>query len=284
MEKSLQPNPLSKFFRQPAIYLKLPSKGKYWVDGALDLPVNGEIPIYPMTARDEITLRTPDALMNGSSIVNVIQSCCPSVVDAWKTPSVDIDAMLIAIRIASYGHEMDVDTDCPNCKEENNNQVDLRVILANIGMPNFDGKVDIGDGLKVKLKPQAFFGVNKQNMVNFEEQKIASSLADSSLSDQDKATVIQNSVNKIIDMGIEVVTESTEYIEMDDGTVVNNKTHINDFYKNANASVLKFVQETLMKLNEEFAIKPQAVKCAHCGTEYQVPLQFDYANFFAQGS
>jgi hypothetical protein len=109
-------------------------------------------------------------------------------------------------------------------------------------------------------------------------------LADSSLSDQDKATVIQNSVNKIIDMGIEVVTESTEYIEMDDGTVVNNKAHINDFYKNANASVLKFVQETLMKLNEEFAIKPQTVKCAHCDTEYQVPLQFDYANFFAQGS
>jgi hypothetical protein len=284
MEKSLQPNPLSKFFRQPAIYLKLPSKGKYWVDGALDLPVNGEIPIYPMTARDEITLRTPDALMNGSSIVNVIQSCCPSVVDAWKTPSVDVDAMLIAIRIASYGHEMDVDTDCPNCKEENNNQVDLRVILANIGMPNFDGKVDIGDGLKVKLKPQAFFGVNKQNMVNFEEQKIASSLADSSLSDQDKATVIQNSVNKIIDMGIEVVTESTEYIEMDDGTIVNNKAHISDFYRNSNASIMKQIQDTFLQFNQDASIKPQRVKCGHCETEYQVPLEFDYSNFFGQGS
>jgi hypothetical protein len=284
MEKSLQPNPLSKFFRQPAIYLKLPSNGKFWADGALDLPINGEIPIYPMTAKDEITLRTPDALMNGTSIVNVIQSCCPSVVDAWKTPSIDVDSLLIAIRIASYGHEMDVDTKCPNCGEENNNQVDLRIILSQIVMPNFDTKIEVGDGLKVKLKPQAFFGVNKQKMLSFEEQKIASSLANADLSDQDKANVVATSVNKIIEMGIEAVVESTEYIEMDDGTIVNNKAHISDFYRNSNASIMKQIQDTFLQFNQDASIKPQRVKCAHCETEYQVPLEFDYSNFFGQGS
>ena len=118
-------NPLSKYFRQPSIYLKLPSNGQFWPDGAVELPVTGEIPVYPLTARDEVTLRTPDALMNGSGVTDVIHSCCPSIKDAWKMPSVDVDAVLIGIRIASYGHSMDLDTNCPKCNEDNRHAVDL---------------------------------------------------------------------------------------------------------------------------------------------------------------
>ena len=109
-------NPLAKHFRQPAIYTKLPSQGEFWPAGALELPANGEVPIYPMTARDEIILRTPDALLNGQGVVDVLQSCCPSVKDAWKLPSIDVDAILIAVRIATYGNQLDVDATCPHCK------------------------------------------------------------------------------------------------------------------------------------------------------------------------
>ena len=101
-------NPLFKHFRQPAIHIKLPSEGQYWPAGSVEIPQTGELPIYPLTTRDELTLRTPDALMNGSSVVDVMQSCCPSIKNAWDMPSVDVDAILIAIRIASYGHELEV--------------------------------------------------------------------------------------------------------------------------------------------------------------------------------
>ena len=100
-------NPLAKHFRQPAIYMKLPSQGRFWPSEALNLPATGAIPVYPMTAKDEIVLRTPDALMNGQGIIDVIQSCCPNIVDAWRMPSIDVDAVLVAIRIASYGNQMD---------------------------------------------------------------------------------------------------------------------------------------------------------------------------------
>jgi hypothetical protein len=61
-----------------------------------------------MTTKDEITLKTPDALLNGQGVVNVIESCCPAIKDAWAMPSIDVDATLIAIRIASYGNQMDL--------------------------------------------------------------------------------------------------------------------------------------------------------------------------------
>ena len=58
------PNPLSQYFRQPVIYIKLPSNGKFYPPGTLDMPANNELPVLPMTAIDEITYRTPDALFD----------------------------------------------------------------------------------------------------------------------------------------------------------------------------------------------------------------------------
>ena len=111
--ENANPNPLSKHFRTPGIYIKLPSGGRYWPENALNLPLNGELPIYPMTTKDEIILRTPDALLNGSGVVSLIQSCCPNISDAWQTPNIDIDAILIAIRIATYGHNISFQSNCP---------------------------------------------------------------------------------------------------------------------------------------------------------------------------
>ena len=67
-------NPLSQYFRQPAIYIKLPSQGSYYPPGALEMPENGEIPVFPMTAIDEITYRTPKTV----HILLLIRSGPPS--------------------------------------------------------------------------------------------------------------------------------------------------------------------------------------------------------------
>ena len=56
----LSNNPLAKHFRQPVMYIKLPSQGRWWANNAIEIPVTGEIPVYAMTARDEITFKTPD--------------------------------------------------------------------------------------------------------------------------------------------------------------------------------------------------------------------------------
>ena len=96
-------NPLKKYFRQPKIYLRLPSKGNFYPKGVLDFPESGEIPVYAMTARDELIIKTPDALINGESTVEVIKSCIPNIKDPWKMPNIDTDAILIAIRIAKIG-------------------------------------------------------------------------------------------------------------------------------------------------------------------------------------
>ena len=121
-----QGNPLVKHLRQPKIYIKLPSEGNYWAGKSLEKTETGEYPVYAMTAKDEITFKTPDALLNGQATVDVIQSCIPNIKDAWKMPSIDTDAVLIAIRMASFGNSIDMSATVPNTEITKDFALDLQ--------------------------------------------------------------------------------------------------------------------------------------------------------------
>lgn len=280
--ENAQPNPLSGYFRQPAIYLTLPSQGQWWPESALDLPANGEIPVYPMTARDEIVIRTPDALLNGQGVVDIIQSCCPNIKDAWRIPSIDLDAILISIRIASYGNRMNFESRCPECNEPNNYEVDLGQVLGSMNTPSFDDVIPYRN-LQIKLKPQQFEHTNRANMIAYEEQKMLEALTNNNLEPEEKSNLIKASMERIIDIGITACAYSTEHIELQDGQHVTNLDHIKEFYTNAETEVIRNIQDRIKELNETARIRPMAMHCEECARDYQADLNFDYSNFFAKG-
>ena len=88
-----------------------------------------------MTARDEIIFKTPDALMNGQGMVDVIQSCIPEIKDAWQISNYDLDTILIALRIATYGETMDIEFNVPGIpgiKEKVSHSLNLPALLEDI--------------------------------------------------------------------------------------------------------------------------------------------------------
>lgn len=274
-------NPLAKKFRQPALHLRLPSMGQFWGDGSLNLPATGEIPVYPMTTKDEITLKTPDALMNGAGVVDVVQSCCPSVVSAWDCPSVDIDAIIIAIRIASYGPTMELDAICPNCREENSYQINLQTVLDGMKVPDYSTPV-IVDGMEIYLKPQRYFDLNKRNMLEFEEQQILKFFEQVTEGADPDLLQAQYSahLNKLVDLNIEILTSGTAKI-ISDGVTVSDAQFIREYYQNAKGAVTKRVLAHVEELAASAATKPFDVACAECGHEFKLNFTFDYAHFFA---
>jgi hypothetical protein len=278
-------NPLIKHFRQPAIHLTLPSNGRYWPDGTLDLNLSGQLAIYPMTTRDEITIRTPDALLNGQSIIALIQSCCPEIKDAWKAPTIDIDALLVAIRIASYGQNMDIDTICPNseCKHENTHSLDLSYILDGIKSPNYQITVDVQD-LKIKLKPLSYFESNKINMLTFEEQRILQVISDDSLSEEAKVTKFNEHLQNMVTINLGLLSAGTEYIETAEGERVTNTAFISEFYNNCDNNIIRTVRARFDEMAESSKLPNPKVFCEECRTEYPVEVKFDYARFFATAS
>lgn len=275
-------NPLAKHFRQPALYLKLPSRGEFWPEDAINLPVNGEIAVYPMTTRDEITLRTPDALMNGAGVVSVIQSCCPEITDPWRMPSIDVDAVIIAIRIASYGSTMKFTSRCPKCNDTHDYGLNLQEVLGRIRMPNYKDPVDV-DGLKIKIYPQPYFDLNEANMLQYEEQKLLQAIQNTELPAEQRSVEINKQVERIVILNTKTLAASTQYIELDDGTKVTEKAHLLEFYANSSGVTIKKVQEKLAELNSEGAVKPLKVNCESCTKEFDIQVTFDYASFFDNG-
>lgn len=281
----MSPNPLSKYFRQPAIFISLPSQGEYWPPGSLDMPVTNELPVYPMTTRDEVTLKTPDALMNGSGIVDVVHSCCPNILDAWKMPSVDVDTVLISIRIASYGNNMDFDTNCPHCNGENTYSQDLRACLADIKKPNYAELLKIpSHNLQIKLRPQTYFDSNKASKIAVEEQKMLQVLESNDDPNEVRGAKIQKSMQTLVELALEGMVASTDYILTGDGERVSNPAHILEFYKNTDTNLIKTLQEKLAEISEYASIPPMQVNCGHCAKDYKVPIEFNYTSFFGKGS
>jgi hypothetical protein len=280
--QSASNNPLSKHFRQPAIYLKLPSGGKHWAEHSISMPQSGEIGIMPMTTKDEITLKTPDALLNGQGIVDVIHSCCPDVKDAWQMPSIDVDATLIAIRIASYGNQMDFTSSCTHCETKQDHAIDLGVTLGSITAPDYDVPLKVDD-LTIKFNPQPYFSLNKTNMIAFEEQQIIRSL--SNIENDPEATKehFDLRLKKIIELNIGLLSTSTDSVTTGDGTVVTNPDHISEFYSNADTKLVAKVQDYIKELSNTASIKPVQVTCTNeeCGKPFNINLTFDYASFFA---
>ena len=277
-------NPLAKMFRQPAIYVALPSGGAYWPQGSVQLPETGEIPVYPMTSRDEIMLRTPDALINGQGMIDVIQSCCPNIKNAWQMPATDVDTVLIAIRIASYGHQMDVESRCPHCDEIHTYTMDLRSMLESVQAPNFEQEYAI-ETILIKFRPQAYYGINKSNKISFEINKLGQAI-DAIEDDESRAQEAVGQMNRLVDLNLEVLTGATEYIALSESPEdrVFDKKFILHFYKNIDSKLITRIQETYGDVTAAGAVPPQKTTCAGCQEPLTVAVTFDYANFFALGS
>ena len=276
-------NPLKQYFRQPAMHIKLPSNGHYWPEGSIEYPITGEIPVLPMTAQDDLILKTPDALLNGSGLVSLIHSCCPNIKNAWHTPVCDMDAILVAIRIASYGSVLKFASTCPKCSEDNAYEMDLSNVFDSLHIADYDSDLKL-DGLSVRLKPQNYQQSNRAGQIAFEEQQTMRLLVDQSLSDEDRQKQVNDKIQKIHGLTIDTMSNSTRSITINDGTVVTEVEYIREFYQNTSNGNLVVIRTRLEEIAKEQSIKPIPVKCNECQHSYSTNFDFNQTNFFAIGS
>jgi hypothetical protein len=278
-------NPLGKYFRQPKIYIRLPSKGRFYDISALDVTETGEYPVFAMTAKDELSMKTPDALLNGQATVDVIQSCIPNIRNAWGMPSIDIDAVLTAIRIASYGETMDMTVKLPNTDIETVYTIDLRRVLDTFVDIEYDNIVNVND-MAIHLKPLSYKVFTQNAIKTFEEQRIFSIVNDDSMSDERKIELFSKSFSKLTSLTVSVVAQGIEKIIVENDTVVN-PLHIAEFINNADKKFYNAIMDHMEIQKDKFQMQPMKIttteeqQTAGAPAEVEVPIVLDAANFFA---
>ena len=285
INNQFQQNPLAMFMRQPKIFIRLPSNGEFWPTGSLETSNTGDYAVYSMTAQDEMLLKIPDALMNGQAVVEVIQHCIPSIKNAWDVPIIDLDVILIAIRLATYGENMT--TPITVGEIEMNYVVDLRTVMDNLlNQINWDPIVSINDDLTVFVRPINYKQMSYTALQSFETQKIIQMANNDQISDEDKISLFKESFTKLTNVTIGMVAESIFKIDSSQGST-DNPEFIQEFINNADKSVFNKIQNHLEKLKEQNSIKPVIVNVTDemrqngiTGDTIEIPMTFDASTFF----
>ena len=278
MEQST--NPLVGYFRKPEVYISLPSRGAYYPEGSIDMPPTGEIGIFPMTAKDELIFKTPDALLNGSSTAEVIRSCVPAIKDPWVIPSIDLDAILVGIRIATYGNEMDIGSTCPKCTNRNEFAIDLSALMDQTSQWHFAEKLAI-DNLTIHFKPLTYKEMNSESLRQFEEGKIMRIVNDENIPDDQKQQLFQDAFLKLTAHTVQIISKSISAIESPNGST-DNQQHIDEFIQNASRNVFSAIQDHLDAQRKQNSFTEVHAMCENeeCQHQYSAPVMFDNSNFF----
>lgn len=278
-------NPLKKYFRQPKIYISLPSQGKNYPNGSLEMTENGEFPVYAMTAKDEIMMKTPDALISGQATVEVIESCMPNIKNGWDVNMLDLDAVLLGIRIATFGEKMDIDITTPITKEEKTYSVDMQKMLTDIMSEKFDDTIYLDD-MTIKIRPLSYKEFTQNSMKTFEEQRVFNLLNDDSMSEREKIELFNQAFKNLTEMTINSIESSIISIDIE-GETVTNHSFIKEFIDNAEKHVFKAITDHIERQREKFMLKPLEIPATPEEIEkgvpetYTVPITFDPSNFFA---
>ena len=271
-------NPLLKYYRQPKIYLSLPSGGNYWPPGAL----NGDpsnLPVFGMTAMDEIMFKTPDALFSGEAIASVIKSCIPEIIDPWSIPGIDIDSILVAIRIATYGQMMPASFKCQNCQEENKFDLDLSKTLDYFSSIEYKDKVIAGP-LVISIRPLNYKEQTHVAMKTYElRRKIVQNV--DGMPEKEKAKMINNTINEIATVQVEGFQRCIVSIEVENESV-DDPVMINEFIKNSDREIFDKLKTHMEGLTEIWKIQSQKTVCAECEHENKVNIGLDNSDFFGR--
>jgi hypothetical protein len=281
-------NPLNKYYRQPSIYISLPSRGAYYSDQVFKSTDTGEIPVLPMTAKDEIAFKTPDAMINGQATVDVIRSCCPNLLDPWQMVNYDLDTVLIAIRIATYGETMDFTAIVPVVNEQISHTVNLPSLLDQIRQIKIKEDFKTKNGFVFTVTPLTYKEVTNIQVKTFEQQKqlVQTNVPGANVTEEQKTQRFAEAYKALTELNFQMLSNAFTKIVTPDGDTVTDKAQIVDFLQNADSVFVNEVQDKMIELRSQAQIKPLKMKSTEeqikkgAPVSFDVPITFDNSNFF----
>lgn len=280
--KKTSTNPLSNLMRKPKLQISLPSKGQFWKESSIELSEDNLYSVFSATARDKMILKNPALIANGQSIVDVVKSCVPAIKNPWDAPSIDIDTLMVAIKIASDGPELKdtIDINGTECEYTLN----LEEVLDQLDhLPIWDNKFELEDGIVVYIKPASYKSMAKLGQEAIETQKIFDVVNDDTANEEKKIEVFKNSFSKLTDLTLSFVQDCVYRIEAED-QIVNDPSFINEFIENCESKTFTKIKDRIDELSSQFGIKslkiPASEEMLAAGSEKEVEI--NAANLIAK--
>tara|TARA_B100000900_G_scaffold410071_1_gene427147 strand:+ start:3051 stop:3902 length:852 start_codon:yes stop_codon:yes gene_type:complete len=277
-------SPLKKYKRKPKVYIDLPSQGKYSSTGTTHNDTYSQLAVFSMTAADEILFKTPDALINGEATARCIQSCIPAIQSPWDIPTLDLDTILIGIRMATYGDILTVNSKCPHCKSTHTYDVELSELLNYYQSCEYTDTLVI-DEFVFKLRPVNYKTLTENQKKSVTLQRAIEVQSQSLVEGSDEHNKFVDSLlNQVADHGISMIFDNIESITVD-GETETDRTEIVDFLTNADVNIFSQIKDHIEKQSKTWRTPTQTVVCGNdeCKKEHKIYVGLDQSDFFARG-
>jgi hypothetical protein len=202
--------------------------------------------------------------------------------DPWATPAMDVDTLLIAIRIASYGHDMDFGTKCPKCGHECDHTMDLRGVLDRMQTPDYNQALQAGD-IEIYFRPMTYKNINDNNAMQFENQKLLQMLPDSDIPEASKISELGLALKRITEITVKALAQSIAVIKTPQA-LVSEPDFIEEFLKNCDRELFNRVRNHIVELKTKAEMPPMTLTCPECKNEYEQSVTLDMTSFFEPAS
>lgn len=280
LQQNLQPNPLKQYFRQFKLFLKLPSGTSYYPNSEVKFTDSGEIGIMPMTGKDELILKNPDALLNGEALVEVIKSCVPAISNPKLLLTNDIDAIITAVRYATYNDSLETELLCPKCAHNNLFKLDLQYALDNMSYLDANYVVNLDNGLSIFVKPYGFPELLKGLHAQFEQSKITRAMESDKISDEDRLKLFSNAFKEIAVTTYALMCNSIiKIIDESNNINVSDKKNIEEFLQNIDKKSSDKISDLIKEINLIGIKKTFLAKCEKCEHKWDSDIDFNPVNF-----
>ena len=279
MEQQERQNPLKQYFRQFKLYMKLPTGTTYYAPGVIKFTDGGEVGVMAMTGKDELLLKNPDALLNGEAIVEIIKSCVPAVMDPKALLTNDVDALITAVRYATYNDKLETEIKCPKCGHDNLFKLDLQYALDNMTYLEKEYVVNLDSGLSVFIKPYGFPEILKGLHAQFEQNKITRAI-ENDISDEERFKLFSTAFKELTMVTYSLLSNSiVKVVDESRGIDVNEREFIKDFLQNIDKKSVDKISDLVKEINQIGIKRSFTAKCQSCGHEWENEIDFNPVNF-----
>jgi hypothetical protein len=190
------------------------------------------------------------------------------------------------MRLATYGDKMPFKHVQPGTNEEQEYEIDLRLLLDQLTNNTWVEQVAINPDFIIYVRPLTYRHMTQTGIKTFETQRILSIVNDESIAEAEKIKLFSESFNSLTKVTVDLVAETIFQIQTPEG-LVTDLHWIKEFINNADKDIFKTVQDHLNELKSHNDIKPLTFQSTPeqialgAPETYEVPVNFNNSDFFA---
>lgn len=295
----------------PEIEMQLPTLGNFYFPEDKIFAEGfdpSKVKVRPLTITNELAIKDPLMVMGRQSTLMLVKALVPQILKPERMTEIDIIAIILAGRIATYGPKYMVEHICQNPAETDGKltceaaregkQHQLRIdmyehILRYNPYQEWEKTftLEIPEvNQRAVIRPPSYTTFLNRLRIDLEQNQIMNQYKDMEVTQflTDEATIetYKGVLEKSTKLGVEQIVDAIFYVEsIKSDRKVGERALIAEWIGRLPVQIVEKIIERISKLREDIIQRSvYTYKCDSCGHENKVMVELDVERLFSSGS